>query len=114
MRVTAGTVGLSLVLALAACALASGPEPLPPPPPLGESALTLDRAVNLALSNSPVLAQARAKIDQAQGLAIQAGLYPNPQENSGNPLQFGGANSVYSIGIQQEIVRAGKIPLNRA
>jgi cobalt-zinc-cadmium efflux system outer membrane protein len=58
--------------------------------------------------------QARARIEQQQGLAVQAGLYPNPQQNSGNPNQLGGANSLYSVGIQQEIVRAGKIPLNVA
>jgi cobalt-zinc-cadmium efflux system outer membrane protein len=114
MRAIRGAVASSLVLALAACAFAHGPEPLPPTRPLDENVLTLDRAVNLALANSPTLAQSRAKVEQAQGLAIQAGLYPNPQENSGNPLQFGGANSSYSIGVQQEIVRAGKIPLNRA
>ena len=34
---------------------------------------------------------------------MQAGLYPNPQQNSGNPNQLGGNNSLYSFGIQQEI-----------
>lgn len=114
MRARRGVVGLSLALVLAMWACARGQEPLPPPTPEGESALTLEQATTMALNNSPLLRQARARVEQAQGLAIQAGLYPNPQQNSGNPQQIGGNNSVYSVGIQQEIVRAGKIPLNVA
>jgi len=68
----------------------------------------LEQATGLAQSNSPLLRQSRAKVEQAQGLAVQAGLYPNPQQNSGNPNQLGGDNSLYSVGFSQEVVRAGK------
>ena len=89
-------------------------EATPLPAIAGETGMTLERAIDLAMGNSPLMAQARAKIEQAQGLAIQAGLYPNPQQNSGNPNQLAGNNSIYSVGLQQEIVRAGKIGLNQS
>jgi outer membrane protein, heavy metal efflux system len=103
-----------LLVASAQLSLAGPQESIPAPGPAVENVLTLERAAGLALSNSPVLRQARAKIEQAQGLAIQAGLYPNPQQNSGNPNQLGGANSLYSAGITQEVVRAGKLQLNQS
>lgn len=108
------SLSLALALSLAAWCFARTPEPLPPVAPQDDSTLTLQRAVELALNNSPVLRQSRARIDQAQGLAIQAGLYPNPQQNSGNPNQLGGSNSLYSVGISQEVVRAGKLQLNQS
>jgi cobalt-zinc-cadmium efflux system outer membrane protein len=107
-------MGLCLALALAGLATARDPELLPPTTVVLQRGLTLEQATNLALNNSPLLRQSRARVEQAQGLAVQAGLYPNPQQNSGNPNQFGGGQSLYSFGIQQEIVRAGKIPLNVA
>jgi outer membrane protein, heavy metal efflux system len=112
MRGGGGLVVLSVLLALASRAAARSPEALPPTAALNDTVLTLDRATELALGSSPVIGQARARIDQAQGLAIQAGLYPNPQQNSGNPNQLGGNNSLYSAGFNQEVVRAGKIGLN--
>ncbi len=114
MRALRGMIGLCLVLAVVSRASGRDPEMLPPVTDTPQRGMTLDQAVNLTLGNSPLLRQARARIEQQQGLAVQAGLYPNPQQNSGNPNQLGGGNSLYSVGIQQEIVRAGKIPLNVA
>ncbi len=116
MRPIAGVFLLSLSFGLTWSALAVGQEPIAMPLPTVkvEDAYTLDRVTNLALSNSPVLRQARGRIEQAQGLAFQAGLYPNPIQNSGNPVQLGGRNSLYSAGMSQEIVRAGKLQLNQA
>ena len=107
---------LCLLAGLAAHAAAHTPESLPPATavPAGDRVLTLERATELATSNSPVIGQARAKVDQAQGLMVQAGLYPNPVQNSGNPNQLGGDNSLYSVGFSQEVVRAGKIQLNQS
>jgi outer membrane protein, heavy metal efflux system len=85
--------------------------PLPAPNGYG---YTLERVTGLALANNPTLRQAWARFEQAQGLAIQAGLYPNPTQNSGNPNQLGGDNSLYSVGVTQEFVRAGKIRLNQS
>src|SRR5580704_58043 len=114
MHAAARLLNLCLALALAQVASARTPESMPPPVPAAADGFTLDRATGLALANSPLLRQSRARIDQAQGLALQAGLYPNPQENSGNPNQLGGNNSFYSVGVQQEIPRAGKLQLNRS
>ena len=116
MRPTVGVFLLSLSFGLTWSALAVGQEPIAVPLPTVkvEDVYTLDRVTNLALSNSPVLRQARGRIEQAQGLAIQAGLYPNPIQNSGNPVQLGGINSTYSSGFSQEVVRAGKLQLNQA
>ncbi|HEX3725033.1 MAG TPA: TolC family protein [Pirellulales bacterium] len=75
---------------------------------------TLEQISQLAMANSPVLRQARARVDQTEGLAVQAGLYPNPMQNSGNPNQLGGNGSLYSVGFQQEIVRANKLGLNQS
>jgi cobalt-zinc-cadmium efflux system outer membrane protein len=114
MRVCHRVWGLSLVLCLAPLARARSPEPVPAPTVATDGPLTLQRATGLALANSPVLRQAQARVEQAQGLALQAGLYPNPLQNSGNPMQLGGGNSLYSVGVSQEIVRAGKLQLNQA
>ena len=110
MPVVRSHVNLVLLLALAQGGFARAQEPVP----AANTVVTLERAVGLAQANSPVLRQSRARIEQAQGLAIQAGLYPNPQQNSGNPNQFGGTNSLYSVGFSQEIVRAGKLQLNQS
>ncbi|MEI8211944.1 MAG: TolC family protein [Planctomycetota bacterium] len=75
---------------------------------------TLDQAVAMAISNHPSLREARAAIDEARGFAYQAGLYPNPRIDSGNPQTLGGANSVYSFGVTQEVIRGGKRQLDVA
>ncbi len=109
------------LLVLAACGLvcvstvaqARQPEDVPSPLPVVRNEFTLAQAAQMAMANSPTLVEARARIEQARGHAIQVGLYPNPQQNSGNPNQFGGANSLYSVGLSQEFVRGGKLRLNR-
>src|SRR5262249_6492900 len=78
--------------------------------------LTLQRLLDLAAENNPELAVARARTDAAQGQLIQAGLYPNPVvtpgvEELGNKDGPGGQAG---IGIEQEIVTAGKLRLARA
>jgi cobalt-zinc-cadmium efflux system outer membrane protein len=107
---------LNAVLAASLAARALVPEQVPAPVPLPPVAgqYSLEAVTLLALGNSPALRQAWARVEQSRGLAIQAGLYPNPTQNSGNPNQLGGDNSLYSVGVTQEVVRAGKIRLNRA
>ena len=78
MRGCRAVLMFCLVVALSGRALARSPELLPPTTPTGDSVLSLQRTVMLAMANSPIVRQAQARIDQAQGLAIQAGLYPNP------------------------------------
>jgi cobalt-zinc-cadmium efflux system outer membrane protein len=104
-------------LVLTACAgpaLAQGPQEIVPLPAV-DRIFTLDSCVRLALDNSPVLREARSAIEQAEGQRIQAGLYPNPRVDDGNP-QFilGGQNSVYNAGLTQEVIRGGKRQLNMA
>ncbi len=117
MRCARGLICLVLLVCCAPKGAARAPEPLPEPASTAgqrDHVLTLERATRLAIANSPVVGLARAGVDRAAGLAVQAGLYPNPVQNSGNPNQLGGNNSLYSVGFSQEVVRAGKIDLNRS
>ncbi len=109
-----------------------GREFIPPPPippvPEGFKALerggditqappiTLEELEQFACGNNPTLTQAQAQVQGELGLAIQAGLWPNPrlfyiQEQIGvkdTPGEFvGGA-------VEQEIVTAHKLDLSRA
>src|SRR5262245_61851274 len=78
--------------------------------------LSLADLEKMALDRNPSLGQAKASVDAAAGRVTQAGLYPNPvvsgvgDEISSGPIvrggEFGGA-------IQQRIVTAGKLGLNR-
>ena len=65
-------------------------EEIPPAPssPSVES-LTLDECVAWTLVRHPRLAEAGFLIDQSRGMALQAGLYPNPRLDSGNPQTIG-------------------------
>ena len=83
-------------------------------PPVTGSILSLDDTAWLAMTYSPVLRQARADVDEARGLAIQAGLYPNPRFDTGNPQQLGGSNTLFDGGLTQEWVRGGKLRLDVA
>ncbi len=98
----------NLILALAASAW--GQEEVAVP----GRVLTLEDVTRMALANSPILAQAEAKVEQARGQVTQAGLYPNPRYDGGNPHQLGGSQSLYNTGITQPVVTGGKIPLDVA
>ncbi len=76
--------------------------------------LALDDVTRIALANSPRLARAEAKVEQARGQVTQAGLYPNPRYDGGNPQQLGGSQTLYNTGITQPVVTGGKIPLDVA
>src|SRR5262249_60887061 len=52
-------------------------EPRPAPGPTG-APLTLSDLQRLALTNNPHIKQAAADVEAARGVAIQAGLWPNP------------------------------------
>jgi outer membrane protein, heavy metal efflux system len=98
------------ILLLALAATAWGQEQVPAP----GRVLTLEDATRMALANSPLLAQAEAKVEQARGQVTQAGFYPNPRYDGGNPHQLGGSQSLYNTGITQPVVTGGKIPLDVA
>ena len=100
-----------------------GYESVPTPLPATEgtalggragASLTLQQATELALRNNPVLARARAQIDSRMGVAIQAGIPPNPRYDSNNPQVFAGNQSQYNVGFMQELPVKGKLRLDRA
>jgi cobalt-zinc-cadmium efflux system outer membrane protein len=80
--------------------------------PLPGRVLTLEDATRLALTNSPLVQRAEARVVQAEGRMVQAGLYPNPRYDGGNPHQLGGSQSLYNTGITQPVVSGGKLQLD--
>ncbi|HEY1603912.1 MAG TPA: TolC family protein [Pirellulales bacterium] len=78
------------------------------------ASLTLDQASELAVRNNPILVRARAQIDSKMGIAIQAGIPPNPRYDTNNPQVFAGGQSQYNAGFCQEVPVKGKLRLDRA
>lgn len=88
-------------------------EEIPPPP--AAPSLTLDECVAWAILRHPRLVESGFQIDQSRGSALQAGLYPNPRVDSGNPQVIGPQRStVLTTGLTQEVVTAGKLKLDQA
>jgi outer membrane protein, heavy metal efflux system len=85
------------------------------PPPPDQKTITLEELQQMALQNNPTLAQATANIRAAEGRKQQSGLYPNPsvgyqgEEIRGGSFR-GGEQGFF---VQQNIVTAGKLGLNR-
>ena len=80
--------------------------------------LTLTDLEQMAQSGNPTLAQAAANVEVAHGRALQSGLYPNPTvgyngEQMG-PRNLSGLGEQQGLFIDQTIVTAGKLRLNRA
>ncbi len=91
-----------------------GEDPTDPPGSEGKP-LSLSDLQHLALTNSPDLKQATARVEEAKGLAIQAGLMPNPilgfeADTIGTT---GGAGYVGGF-LEQTIKTANKLQLSRA
>jgi outer membrane protein, heavy metal efflux system len=95
-------------------AIAPGQAQTPAPPP-DQKTITLEELQQMALQNNPTLAQATANIRAAEGRKQQSGLYPNPtvgyqgEEIRGGSFR-GGEQGFF---VQQNIVTAGKLGLNR-
>ena len=76
--------------------------------------LTIEDAVERALSVTPRLRSANNKLDAAQGAYLQAGLLPNPElaieaENFSGNDDFGGTSSAeYTFSLNQKIELGGK------
>jgi cobalt-zinc-cadmium efflux system outer membrane protein len=70
----------------------------------------------MAVQGNPTLAQAAANVDAARGRAVQSGLYPNPTVGyAGDRIgAAGSAGEFQGIFIDQTIVTACKLRLNRA
>ena len=80
-----------------------------------QKTISLEELQQMALKNNPTLAQAIANIRAAEGRKQQSGLYPNPtvgyqgEEIRGGSFR-GGEQGFF---VQQNIVTAGKLGLNR-
>jgi cobalt-zinc-cadmium efflux system outer membrane protein len=100
-------VCFALLLSVSRSAVA---EELSPP------ALTLAALEQMACERNPTLRQANANIDAAQGRANQAGLYPNPVVGyqADRIGAAGTAGEMQGLFIDQTIVTAGKLRLDRA
>ncbi|HJZ92325.1 MAG TPA: TolC family protein [Gemmataceae bacterium] len=93
----------------------SGP---PPKPTAARPELTLTDLESMALRGNPTLAQAAANVEAARGRALQAGLYPNPTVGYiGDQIGLRGKaapGELQGVFVDQTIVTAGKLKLNRA
>ena len=105
---------------IAAPAKEPGTAPAELPAPNNEPVERLPQPWNLAHltsltdENNPVLRRDLARVEAAQGVAVQARLWPNPRIDSGNPQQLASYSSVYSTGFIQTIVTKGKLRLDQA
>ena len=78
--------------------------------------MRLEDLERLAIEHNPTLKQAAAEVRAAEGRKLQAGLYPNPtigatgDENSPGTIIRGGE---FGFFIEQDVVIAGKLKLNR-
>jgi cobalt-zinc-cadmium efflux system outer membrane protein len=84
--------------------------------PAPSAPLELADFEQLALQNNPTLAQAAANVEAARGRSVQSGLYPNPTAGyQGDRIGAAGtAGEMQGLFIDQTIVTAGKLRLNRA
>lgn len=99
----------------------SEPESIPAPTPekttpaTAESGLTMAELERMALDCNPTLAQAAMNVRAAEGIYVQAGLYPNPTVGYvGDEIGNNGAAGLQGGFVSQEIVTAGKLRLGRA
>ncbi len=91
------------------------PEPLDAVGPDSPAALTLEQLEEMAITANPALAEAQALVDAARGKWVQVGLPPNTVLGySGQQIGSHGQAEQQGVYIQQEIVRGGKLRLNRA
>lgn len=90
-------------------------EPAPAADVSGET-FGLQYLIELSLDQNPRLAQVAWAVETARGVALQAGLYPNPHVNiTGAELgDRTGPGGIWSSYGSQEIVVANKLGLSRA
>lgn len=93
---------------------ATTPEQVVAPPPQPRPQLGLADLEQIALNNNPSLGRAQAQLQIARGHWVQVGLPPNPAVGySGQQLGSGGLAEQHGVYVTQEIVRGGKLNLNR-
>ena len=93
------------------------PQPADPKPldlPSGP-AMTLEELEDMAMNNSPIIAQALAAITMSQGQTIQAGVYPNPVFGyEADTVGSSFTRNYEGVYMSQTVKVAGKVPLQRA
>ena len=104
-----------LILGVFTFLLAMSPPSLAQTSVRDQKTIGLEELQQMALQHNPTLAQATANIRAAEGRKKQSGLYPNPtvgylgEEIRGGSFR-GGEQGFF---VQQNIVTAGKLGLNR-
>ena len=89
-------------------------DPKPLDPPVGP-AMTLEELEDMAMNNSPIIAQALAAITMNQGATIQAGVYPNPVFGyEADTVGSSFTRNYEGVYMSQTVKVAGKVPLQRA
>jgi outer membrane protein, heavy metal efflux system len=85
-------------------------------PVVRDGPLTLDDLLALTRARNPDLAAAAARVSEAQGQLVQAGLYPNPTVGyMGNQINDGpGTAGQQGAFVSQEVVTGGKLDVARA
>ena len=97
--------------------VASQPEPLPLPSTevKSETGLSLAELEQMALSANPSVRRLQALVAAARANTVQVGLYPNPSVGyEGQQIGSDGLAEQHGVLVSQEIVRGGKLKLNRA
>lgn len=88
------------------------PAPHGPPQPMPD--LTLEVLETIAQTENPSIARAASLYEAARGNWVQAGLGPNPNAGfEGQQLGSGGRAEQHGIWVEQELVRGGKLRVNR-
>lgn len=115
------TEGTTRQVAYDSLADESAPNTLPAPQAvrpvevLPDQTLTLGDLEEMALLSNPSLARSSARIETARGNWVQVGLSPNPIVGySGQQIGSRGLAEQDGIFVSQELVRGGKLRLNRA
>lgn len=90
-------------------------EPIPLPSPDAATGLGLESLEQMALAFNPSVQRAAAMVAAAGGTWVQVGLAPNPSVGyEGQQLGSGGLAEQHGVLFSQEVVRGGKLALNRA
>jgi cobalt-zinc-cadmium efflux system outer membrane protein len=77
--------------------------------------LGLAELEEMAIAANPAVVRASALVEAARGNLLQVGLYPNPTVGyEGQQIGSGGLAEQHGVVFSQEIVRGGKLRLNRA
>ncbi len=114
LGVTITVIAILSTNAVAQQSTVDPPEPLPPGVAQAEAAWSLADLEQIAHTSNPSIARAQALVSAARGNWVQVGLPPNPTVGyEGQQIGSRGLAEQDGIFVGQEIVRGGKLRLNR-